>query len=368
MKKIENMKFYEVIDIIPYSMCIVNDSNKITYKNKYYKNIFNKTNDFISLINSRERNEARRKISHIRKTRGKFSKLITKYDSKLSEIRMYKYSDQLSLIFIEQLIGEKKEKQFEKGKQKVANEKKELIFFLDSIFHDLRTPMVSIASFASYLKDEQNKCLNTECNDYLERLLKNIEYSKNLIDDLETYSKLEYSKLQKEKHNLYSIIDNAIFPCSGKKYKKDLEEYKFIFNNDIEINVKDRWKKSDELNEIFPIVFCDFKLISRVISNLLDNALKYSSVAPNPTIEIYIKDNPNNVHCFVRNNGIKILTSDKKNVIKPLVRGKNISDEYKGSGLGLSIADRILKLHDSSIRIDIKNKTIVSFSLDKPKA
>lgn len=237
---------------------------------------------------------------------------------------------------------------------------------MNSIFHDLRTPMVTIGTMASYLNKEVGICQNANCQDYLKRQIRNVDYCRKLLDDLESFSKLDEIKMNYDTYNFYDLVDDALMKCTGKISESDRSRYKFIFNKSISTTIDNRKYYKNQLLEIFPLISCDYKSISRVLQNLIDNGIKYSKNTERPEIEIYTETNPSRTHCFISDNGIGILTSEKEKILKPLVRGRQV-DEYKGSGLGLAISNILLRLHDSTIRINNKGKTIISFSLSNPK-
>lgn len=101
------------------------------------------------------------------------------------------------------------------------------------------------------------------------------------------------------------------------------------------------------------------ELLKHAISNILDNAIKYSTT--NQKISIYLKNKRNYIYLIVKDNGLGIKKKDIKLIFHPYYRGENISSNIDGYGLGLSLSSWIFELHSAKIRIisRYKNGTMV---------
>jgi len=98
-----------------------------------------------------------------------------------------------------------------------------------------------------------------------------------------------------------------------------------------------------------PPVECDPRLIERVVANLLDNAVKYSSVRGTISLELHPAEG-GKVEVRVVDDGIGIAEEDLPYVFDSYRRGSRVG-KIKGSGLGLSIVRRIVEMHGGDISI-----------------
>jgi signal transduction histidine kinase len=105
-------------------------------------------------------------------------------------------------------------------------------------------------------------------------------------------------------------------------------------------------------------------LISQVFSNILENAVKYSSTLTE--IQIYGHYNADNdtVSVFIANKGIPLLPDDAKFLFKRGYRSKDARNTYPaGTGFGLYIAQKIVDIHEGSINASTDNKGFTIFQV-----
>ncbi len=90
--------------------------------------------------------------------------------------------------------------------------------------------------------------------------------------------------------------------------------------------------------------------LSRVLSNMLDNAFNYSRA--DESVDVSVEPDQRAVVLQVRDRGVGIPAADLPRVFDSYYRGSNVSDRTTGSGLGLAVARQIAQLHNGSIDID----------------
>jgi two-component system phosphate regulon sensor histidine kinase PhoR len=101
---------------------------------------------------------------------------------------------------------------------------------------------------------------------------------------------------------------------------------------------------------IAPYVMADRFHLSRVFRNLIENALKYSERPPH--VQIRLERDGDMIKCLVRDNGIGIHKHHRDLIFRKFHRGQNGNrHDYKGFGLGLSYAQKIIADHGGSIRL-----------------
>ena len=95
--------------------------------------------------------------------------------------------------------------------------------------------------------------------------------------------------------------------------------------------------------------------MTRVISNLVENALKYGREGD--TVEIKTVDQGEWVEVFIRDTGHGIVEKDLKHIFEKFYRAKNNANEYiKGSGLGLYLVKYFVEIHGGTINVTSNNE------------
>lgn len=207
------------------------------------------------------------------------------------------------------------------AKLKVANRQKDEL--ISSLSHEFKNPIAIISGYSQTLLEDEDISKDLH-NRFLNKIHSNSIKLSQLIDKLRLSIKLQEKQqsLQKSEVNLYKLVENC---ASDLKFK-----YK---NREIII----------EKNEVF--IEVDETLFSIVVSNLIENALKYS----NKEVEIKIDKNSLSVIDF----GIGMNQNDLEKIDKKFYRAS--SNEWNNSlGLGLFIVKSILKLHNFRLEIESK--------------
>jgi signal transduction histidine kinase len=199
--------------------------------------------------------------------------------------------------------------------------------FLLSITHELKSPIASIQLVLDTFKkrkldEKQTEMLALSASNETERLyelVNNLLLSANLESRYEPFY---------ESINLQTILDDIIA-------KLKLRFPKASFN----------FETAD-----MPTLVGDKQGIRSIFNNLLENAVKYSTV--NPVIHINNKTENDRIIFEVKDNGVGIPTHEKSKVFNKFYRvGNEDTRSTKGTGLGLYIANQIIKAHSGSIQV-----------------
>ncbi|MBS4196621.1 sensor histidine kinase [Lederbergia citri] len=199
--------------------------------------------------------------------------------------------------------------------------------FVSDASHELKTPLTVIKSYANLLR--RHGLENTEI---AQEAIKAIHSEATRIQKMsETF--LDLATLERE--NVLEIIDvNVVSLCQDI-----IKQLKDVYRREITLHF-------DE-NPI--IIRADELKIKQVIIILLDNAVKYSK----EKIEVYLEKNEQNVIIQVKDYGIGIPQDEINNIFERFYRvDKARSRETGGTGLGLHIANSIMKLHDGEIKVE----------------
>ncbi len=216
------------------------------------------------------------------------------------------------------------------AKLKLANRQKDEI--ISSLSHEFKNPIAIISGYSQTLLEDENIKKELQIK-FLTKIYSNSIKLSHIIDKLRLSLRLQekQQELVKAKINLYNLVEN----CAS--------DLKFKYKNR-EINI--------EKNEI--IIEADETLFSIAISNLIENALKYSS----KEINIKIEKNSLSIIDF----GVGISQDDIEKIDKKFYRAS--SNEWNNSlGLGLFIVQSILKLHNFKLEISSKENIGSTFKI-----
>lgn len=203
---------------------------------------------------------------------------------------------------------------------------------ITNVSHDLKTPLTSIVNYVDLLKKEDLH--NPTAAGYVAVLDRQAERLKKLTTDL-----VEASKAQS------GALNVNLAPTDVRELLAQLDaEY------------RDRFGAAQltpvlTLPETPLIAMADGRLLFRVLDNLLGNAVKYSL----PGTRVYLSAAPasdGNAEILVRNISREALNVDPAELTERFVRG-DASRATEGSGLGLSIADDLMKLQGGSLKLAI---------------
>ena len=220
--------------------------------------------------------------------------------------------------------------------------------FIANVSHELKTPLTSIKGFIETLLEgalddkQNNRSFLTIIQEHAERL-------NNLVNDLLSLSHLESKEitLDKDNMNLRQLVEGVILGFKAQLKKRNIE-------------VK------DELPPNLSIKL-DKNRIEQVITNLIDNAIKFNKEKGN--IKIYNQDANGRIKIIVEDSGIGIPEKDITRIFERFYRvDKARSRELGGTGLGLSIVKHIVELHNGSVGVESTEGFGSKFWLVLPKA
>jgi two-component system sensor histidine kinase KdpD len=214
---------------------------------------------------------------------------------------------------------------------------------LNSISHDLRTPLVSVTGALSSLA-EGGSAMDSEIRQSLiDTALEEAERMNRLIGNLLNMTRLEAGAMQVVRlpGDVQDVIGTALENLTGR-----LDERQILV--DVPGNL--------------PLIPMDFVLIVQVLSNLIDNSLKYSP--PDTPIEIRAWQVDREIGIQVIDRGVGIPKDDLPRIFDKFYRVER-PENISGTGLGLSISKGIIEAHQG--RIWAENRpgggTIVTFTL-----
>lgn len=228
----------------------------------------------------------------------------------------------LMIIFIfQQLINTLK-----KNELALIQRNKELEKITFSISHHLQEPLRKIAIFSDIIQKKSTS--KTTENDHTHKKITHlVDTMREMLNSLLKYTEIARKKdLIKEKINLKELISEIS------------EEFIKKTNKNIEFSI-------DKLSDIKG----EKQFIKQLIENIIDNSIKFAKENEKCKIEIYSKREKKNVQLIIKDNGIGFEPEYETVVFEPFQKiGKTHSS---GSGLGLTIAQKIVELHKGNIKI-----------------
>lgn len=233
----------------------------------------------------------------------------------------------------------RKIKQLENKKEKEIYKAK--IEFFTNIAHEIRTPLTLIKSPLEKLLKSTYKSPEIPRN--LEIMEKNTTRLLNLVNELLDFRKTEmkHIKLTFKKININNLLEETHLRFSQMINEKNLS-FKLI-----------KPKKNI-------LAFVDEEAIRKILSNLFNNAIKYSKTK----VEISLFELNYNFQIIIKNDGELIPFELQKKIFEPFYRIQGDSHNL-GTGIGLSLAYSLTDLHHGGLYCNIKNE-MNNFILEIP--
>ncbi len=209
--------------------------------------------------------------------------------------------------------------------------------------HDLQEPLRLITSFLQLLKKKYDCQLDDQAIEYINYAVDGSKRIKNLILDL-----LEYSKFSIDRDG-FKVLDSA-------KVLADVQTNLFTLlkQNNAIIDVKP-----------LPVVYADPSLLHQLFKNLLTNAVKYRSEST-PRIIIDCAEQADNYLFSVSDNGIGIEPGYSEKIFD-LFQRLHKDQTFEGTGVGLAICEKIVRLHRGSIWVESEPGEGSTFYFTIPK-
>lgn len=203
--------------------------------------------------------------------------------------------------------------------------------FLLSVTHELKSPLASIKLLLQTI--QKRELTKQQINDFIGKALLDIERLDDMVENMLLASKIENQSytFPKAQFNLSALVDNVVNRLQLNKC--DLNEQ--LINAEIEPKIEMTGDK--------------FALTS-VITNLIENAIKYSGPCEVVDVKLYNKEGK--IFFEVADHGIGISDAEKDRIFDRFYRvGSEETRNTKGTGLGLYIVKEVLNRHDATIKV-----------------
>lgn len=208
--------------------------------------------------------------------------------------------------------------------------------FLATMSHEIRTPMNAVLGMAELLSRTE---LSTKQDGYVRSILSSGTHLLGLINNILDFSKIEADELQLERisFNLDTLLENLAATFSIMSQKKGIT-----------------WVIGKRPN-LPKLLIGDPHRLSQVLTNLLGNALKFTSqgqIVLEAACHL-LDEKRTKVFISVQDSGIGMPPETIAKLFKPFTQGdQSTSRQFGGTGLGLTISQQLLRLMGSSIQVE----------------
>jgi len=201
--------------------------------------------------------------------------------------------------------------------------------FSYSISHDLRAPLRAVQSYALILAEECHPRVNDKEREYLRRIVSSAERMDRLIQDVLSFSRM-------------SRMDVALHPIDLEKLLRGIVESYPLFQAP---------SATIEFEVPFPKVLGADALLTQCVSNILGNAVKFVAPGVTPKVRVWARPTADGkkVTVFFKDNGVGIPAEAHEKIFGMFER---ISNDYEGTGIGLSIVKKGVELMNGAVGLE----------------
>lgn len=210
--------------------------------------------------------------------------------------------------------------------RELKHSNEELEAFSYSVSHDLRAPLRAITGFSGVLLEEHAEALGEDGRDLLDKVVRNARKMSDLIDDILAFSRLGRQELKRQ-----TVRMAELFRVAFDELCHDQLRAKVVF----------------DLQPV-AVAHADQTMVWQLLTNLMGNALKYSSPRERPKVSVRGFESDKGYTYAVSDNGVGF---DEKYAHKlfGVFERLHSAHEFEGTGVGLAIAERIVKAHGGRI-------------------
>jgi light-regulated signal transduction histidine kinase (bacteriophytochrome) len=211
--------------------------------------------------------------------------------------------------------------------EELSRSNRQLEHFAYVASHDLQEPLRMVTGFLGLLVDEYASQLDEEAHEYIDYAVDGAKRMRHLINDL-----LAYSRVFSSDEPFVTVDTEHVFNAARDEVLRNHPEVEAIVSHEPLPKVRGRRQQ-----------------LQRLFSNLLSNALQYSSESPR--IEVWSKERDDDFIFALSDNGIGVELDQQERIFQIFVRGVDQPSE-QGTGIGLAICTSIVEAHGGDIWVE----------------
>jgi PAS domain S-box-containing protein len=217
--------------------------------------------------------------------------------------------------------------------------------FVATVSHDLRSPLTFMRGYVTMIPTAGD--LNEKQHEFVGRILRGIDQMSELIDDLLSIGRIEAGVgVEMAPCEVGGLVRMVVAELSGRAQAKNLV---------LQL----------ELPPTLPLIVGDEALLKRAVSNLVDNAIKYT---PEGSVTVRVRARDSYLVVSVSDTGIGIAPADQIRLFEKFYRIKRRDTiRIKGTGLGLAIVKSIVERHNGKTWVESKLGEGSTFHLALPR-
>jgi signal transduction histidine kinase len=222
--------------------------------------------------------------------------------------------------------------------------------FISSVSHELRTPLTSIKAYAETMLSDKNMTEETR-REFLSVINEESDRLTNLINDILEISRIESGTIEitRKSVNVISVVSRAV---------ADLEH----------LAGKKKIRLQTDIAEQLPLTLGDENKIHSMVSNLVNNAIKFTPDNGLITVSAQISHDGSQLIIKVADNGMGIPKEDLPKIFGRFYRVNRPGKQIQGTGLGLAIVKEIVIRHDGRIEVESEIEKGSTFTVYLPAA
>ena len=215
-----------------------------------------------------------------------------------------------------------------KAEQELQDKNAELERFAYTVSHDLKSPLITIQTYAGMISKDLEAGNHKRAQDDLKRVMGAASKMTNLLVDLLELSRVGRQMNEPSQVDMNLLVKDVLLQLSG-----------LVSERRVEVAVQ-----AD-----LPAVNCDRKRIAEVVQNLVENAVKYMGAQAAPRIEIGTRQDGRDTVFFVRDNGKGIDPRYQENIFGLF---NKLDANSEGTGVGLALVKRIIEVHGGRVWVE----------------
>jgi PAS domain S-box-containing protein len=250
----------------------------------------------------------------------------------------------LTLIVVVDITARKQaERKAQEYTEELKRSNAELEQFAYIASHDLQEPLRMVASYTELLRERYQGKLDEKADKYIGYAVDGAQHMQQLIHDL-----LAYARIGSQAKPLQPTDSGAVLASVVTELRETIKK-----------------NKAEIIYENLPVVSADEVQLGQVFQNLIANAVKFHDGKP-PRIQVHAESVGNMWEFSVTDNGIGITEESRARIFQMFQR-LHTRQEFEGTGIGLTVANRIVERHGGKIWFDSVVDQGTTFHFTMPK-